>query len=335
MQTVGAQTDYRPRVSAVIPNWHRKDDLREALLAIRAQTYAVSEIIVVDNNSQDGTREMVEEEFPEVLFIQSPHNIVIQALNIGAKTARGEVVLHQDNDGVLAPDALERLVRAMGLDPRIAVVHSRNLYYDSGETYDPLRWFTPEEHASQGIFDVPSFHGNGALIRRDVLEEVGYIEPEILLYQFERNISAKAIERGYRIVYLPAATIRHKISREVRDPGHRMYITMTGGWWFLARFYPLRPALKKVLYSTAFFMLQSIKYRIFRDFFRGILDTLLGLPQVLRGRQVLSRETVKYLESKPYEASMIIYGSLDTARKWLRARLRAPRGGEGGVGDGR
>ena len=314
--------DFRPRVSAVIPNWHRKNDLREALEAIKAQTYPVEEIIIVDNNSQDGTREMIAEEFPEVMFIQSPHNIVIQALNIGAKTASGDIILHQDNDGVLAQDAVERMIAVFASDPSIAVVHSQNLYYDTGEVFDPLRWFTPEEHASGGIFDVPSFHGNGAMIRRDVLEEIDYIEPEILLYQFERNISTKAIDRGYRIVYHPASTIRHKISREVRNPGHRLYITMTGGWWYLARFYPLGKALEKALLYLLFFLLYSIKHRTFRDFFRGIMDTLLGLPQVLRGRQVVSRETVKILESKPYETSLIWYGSRDTARKWLAAMFK-------------
>ena len=323
--------EFRPRVSAVIPNWHRKDDLREALLAIKAQTYPVEEIIVVDNNSQDGTREMVKEEFPEILFIQSPHNIVIQALNIGAKTASGDIILHQDNDGVLAPDAVERMVKIFASDPRIAVVHCRNLYYDTGEVFDPLRWFTPGEHASDGVFDVPSFHGNGAMIRRDVLEEIGYIEPEILLYQFERNISAKAIDRGYRVVYHPAATIRHKISREVRDPGHRLYITMTGGWWYLARFYPAGVAWKKALQYLVFFVLYSVKHRTFRHFFRGIFDTLLGLPQVLRGRKVLSPGTVSFLESKPYETALIKYGSLDTARKWMGKRFgRASKRRESG-----
>ncbi len=308
-------------VSAVIPNWNRKTDLREALLAIKAQTYPVSEIIVVDNNSPDGTREMIEEEFPDVMFIQSPHNIVIQALNIGAKTAKGEIIYHQDNDGVLPPNGIEEMMKVFDLDPRIAVVHCKNLYYDTGEVFDPYRWFTPEEHASDRIFDVPTFHGNGALIRKDVLEEINYIEPEILLYQFERNISAKAIDRGYRIVYYPKVSIRHKISRESRDPGHRMYITMTGGWWYLARFYPVGLALKKSFYYLIFFILLTIKYRTLKDFYRGILDTLLGLPQVLRGRTVLSPETVKFLESKPYETSMIIYGSIDTIRKWIKSKL--------------
>jgi len=97
---------------------------------------------------------------------------------------------------------------------------------------------------------------------------------------------------------------------------------MTGGWWYLARFYPLGKALEKALLYLLFFLLYSIKHRTFRDFFRGIMDTLLGLPQVLRGRQVVSRETVKILESKPYETSLIWYGSRDTARKWLAAMFK-------------
>jgi len=309
--------EYRPKVSAVIPNWNRKNDLREALEAIKAQTYPIEEIIIVDNNSSDGTREMVQEEYPEVQFIQSPHNIVIQALNIGAKTARGDIILHQDNDGVLEPEAVEKMLQVFASDPSIAVVHCENLYYDSGEVYDPLRWFTPEEHDSEEVFDVPSFHGNGAMIRRDVLEEIDYIEPEILLYQFERNISAKAIDRGYRIVFYPHAKIRHKMSKEVRNPGHRLYITMTGGWWYLARFYPLGVGLKKAFTYLIFFILYTIKYRTFRDFFRGILDTLLRLPEVFRGRMVVSRQTVEKLESKPYETSMIRYATYDTIRRWV------------------
>ncbi|MBN1288974.1 MAG: glycosyltransferase family 2 protein [Actinobacteria bacterium] len=307
----------RPRVSAVIPNWNRKNDLREALEAIKAQTYPIEEIIVVDNNSSDGTREMIEEEFPEVLFIQSPHNIVIQALNIGAKTAKGDIILHQDNDGVLNPDAVEKMIKVFASDPSIAVVHSKNLYYDTGEPFDPLRWFTPEQQQSDRVIDVPTFHGNGAMIRRDVLEEIDYIEPEIALYQFERNISAKAIDRGYRIVYYPASVIRHKISRESRNPGHRLYITMTGGWWYLARFYPAGVAIRKAFTYLMFFLLYSIKHNTFKDFYRGMRDALLGLPEVLRGRCPVSDETVKILESKPYESSMIFYGSLDTIKKWF------------------
>jgi len=310
---------YQPRVSAVIPNWNRKDDLREAICAIKNQTYEVMEIIVMDNNSDDGAVEMLKDEFPEVVLIQSPHNYFIPSINMGAKTARGDIILHQDNDGVLAPDAVERMVRVFESDPRIAVVHSKNLYYDSGEVFDPMRWFKRQEHASERIFDVPTFHGNGAMIRKDVLEEVGYFDPEIHL--FERSLTAKVLDRGYRVVYHPAATIRHKISKEVRNPGYRLYVNMTGGYWFLARFYPAARAIRKALLYLIFFFLYSVKHRTFKDFTKGLLDSILGLPRILRRREVVSLETIKLLESKPYEASMIKYGSWDTLKRWVAYRF--------------
>jgi hypothetical protein len=310
--------EYRPTVSAVIPNFQRKKDLREALEAIKAQSYPIMEIIIVDNNSTDGTREMVETEFPEVELIQSPHNIIIQALNIGAKTARGDIILHQDNDGVLEPDAVEKMIRVFASDPRIAVVYCKNVYYDSGEVFNALRWFTEEENNSDGVFDTPSFHGNGAMMRRDVLEEVDYIEPEILLYQFERNISAKAIDRGYRIVYHPAAVIRHKISKEVRDPGFKIYLTFTGGCYFLARFYPAGKAFRNAFYYLVFGILYSIKRHTFKELFRAIRHTLLRLPEVLQGRSVVSPEAMRVLESKPIETAMIKYGALDAFTRRFR-----------------
>ena len=59
-------------VSLVISVWNRCDDLRENLQAIRKQTVAAREVIVVDNASTDGTPEMVAEEFPEVRLPTDP-----------------------------------------------------------------------------------------------------------------------------------------------------------------------------------------------------------------------------------------------------------------------
>ena len=67
-------TDKKPTVSLVISVWNRKDDLRENLASIRAQTVPADQVIVVDNDSSDGTPEMVLEEFPEVQLIRMPHS---------------------------------------------------------------------------------------------------------------------------------------------------------------------------------------------------------------------------------------------------------------------
>ena len=80
-------------VSLVISVWNRKDDLRENLEAIREQTIPPLEVIVVDNDSEDGTPEMVIEEFPEVRLIRMPHNRygACETFNVGFASARGDL----------------------------------------------------------------------------------------------------------------------------------------------------------------------------------------------------------------------------------------------------
>ena len=83
---------HRPRVSLVISVWNRKDDLRENLASIRAQTVPADQVIVVDNDSSDGTPEMVTEEFPEVQLIRMPSSDygACETFNVGFASAKGD-----------------------------------------------------------------------------------------------------------------------------------------------------------------------------------------------------------------------------------------------------
>ena len=56
----------QPRVVAVVVTWNRRDLLKLALGALRGQTRAVDQIVVVDNSSSDGTADMVRRDFAEV-----------------------------------------------------------------------------------------------------------------------------------------------------------------------------------------------------------------------------------------------------------------------------
>jgi len=78
--------------------------------------------------------------------------------------------------------------------------------------------------------------------------------------------------------------------------------------------------LKYAFYYLVFGILYSIKHHTFKDLFRGIRDGLLRLPEVLRGRQVVSPEAMKMLESKPFEKALIGYGSFDTIKKWITGK---------------
>ena len=64
-----------PKISVVILNWNRRDDLRECLRNIQRQTWRDYEVIVADNNSRDGSQAMLAEEFPHVRLIQMRANV--------------------------------------------------------------------------------------------------------------------------------------------------------------------------------------------------------------------------------------------------------------------
>jgi len=97
---MSAPTD-KPTVSLVISVWNRKDDLRENLASIRKQTVPADQVIVVDNDSSDGTPEMVIAEFPEVQLIRMPHSDygACETFNVGFSSAKGDLVGILDDDG--------------------------------------------------------------------------------------------------------------------------------------------------------------------------------------------------------------------------------------------
>ena len=81
------------RVSLAISVWNRRDDLRENLDAIRSQTVSPFEVVVVDNASNDGTAEMVREEFPEVRLIRMPHPRTLRPRNSARQQPRQRLLL--------------------------------------------------------------------------------------------------------------------------------------------------------------------------------------------------------------------------------------------------
>jgi teichuronic acid biosynthesis glycosyltransferase TuaG len=105
----------RPVVSVVIPTYNRVADLRRALASLRQQTFEDWQAIIVDNHSQDGTREAVEAlNDPRLQFLQV-HNrgVVAFSRNAGIEAATGEFVAFLDSDDWWAPTKLTRSVERL------------------------------------------------------------------------------------------------------------------------------------------------------------------------------------------------------------------------------
>jgi len=109
-------------VSVLIPTYNRAYILGQTLDSVLAQTYRPIEVIVVDDGSTDGTRELVERYGDAVHYIYQPNAGLAAARNTGLQAARGEFIALQDSDDQWAPWKLAAQVGLMRRFPELALV---------------------------------------------------------------------------------------------------------------------------------------------------------------------------------------------------------------------
>lgn len=164
-------------ISVVIPAYNAAQWLPSAVASVRAQTLPADEIVIVDDGSSDGTRELCRTFGTGVRYVARENGGLAAARNTGVAATSGEWLLFLDADDVLLPDALASLLRtaeqsAAGvvygfvLQRRALATEARlhGLPYSVGEPPVPAKahfWWTP----------IPT--AGAALIRRSLNEKVG------------------------------------------------------------------------------------------------------------------------------------------------------------------
>ena len=98
----------------IIPVYNRKKYTHECLISIRNQTYKDIKTIVIDDGSTDGTGEMIQDEFPDVILLQGDGNLWwTKAINIGVKYALeegAEYILTLNDDTILSENYIEKMI---------------------------------------------------------------------------------------------------------------------------------------------------------------------------------------------------------------------------------
>ena len=175
-----------PLVSVIIVNINGRHHLAKCLPAVTRLDYDNYEVIVVDNDSLDGSPAYIAQHFPSVRVIESSTNLgYAGANNLGFLLARGDYLAVLNPDTIVEDRWLSELVKALEANPKAGLATSKIFMMDdpsrinacgnqitvSGITYcrgvgSPAIEFAAEE-------DVTAVSGAAFIIRRSVLEEVG------------------------------------------------------------------------------------------------------------------------------------------------------------------
>lgn len=270
-----------PLVSVVITTWNRSEDLNQTLLQLKKQQYNNLETIVVDNNSTDGTGELIKRFFPEVRLIHLSENLGIDGTNIGMREAKGEYILLLDNDSSPREDAISKMVAAFK-NPAVGIVafNVRGPGYKGPESI---------VHSPQSVY---GFSGGGAGIRKSILEEVGYFPKEFFLYLCEQDLSIRVLNAGYEIVHYPDIVAYHRTSGISRNRRQAAYYYTRNLFWFFLRYYPVSRLYAKMIGFIYMVFYSSLEQRTM-VYLEALLDGLRESRGIIRSRIRIEQEVLR------------------------------------------
>jgi len=256
-------------VSVCIANWNCREFLRQCLTSLQDFPQgATVETIVVDNASTDGAADMVAREFPEVVLIQnSTNNGFARASNQAAARARGRYLLFLNNDTIVPPESLGKLVEYARAHPEVGMIgpllkdglDRKQISYRRMPTMWAmlhraaiLRWtglfklaygsyrrktFKPAEDVQR----VEVLMGAAIIMRRDIFERCGRWDEDFRFGVEDVEFSAR-VGTKYPLVFHPGIEIIHhgrlssRQNIEFSAPNHLIgyvhFFRKTGySWW--------------------------------------------------------------------------------------------------------
>ncbi len=290
-------------VSAVVLHYHREELLSVVLEHLA--TLPLDEVVVVDNGSSAGLGELVAP-YDGVRLLDPGRNLGVAGRTLGARAARGDILLLVDDDSYPLPGAIEAALDAFRLLPRLGIVGGLMRDVDDGgavvdfDSVGSFDWLLRAgHHGTPPAVGWPAFFFPecGAFIRRDAYFDAGgFLEP-FFTGGPELDLATRMIARGWDVRYLPTAVFDH---RKTPLAGERLTERLrvrvrNQVWYFWLHFPPWLAALRIPTYLA--FDLAECAYRGEIPAWRAGIAEAWRDRAVVRGfRQPLPRTTLRRAE---------------------------------------
>jgi glycosyltransferase involved in cell wall biosynthesis len=192
----------RPTISVIIPAYNEEEYLPACIDALmRNVAGKAMEIVVVDNNSTDGTKQVVER-YPAVTYVFEPRKGITRARQRGFLASTGDILAYVDADTRPPAGWIEQIWDAFGAQADLACLSGPYSFYDLAGLRNMISngWFVAARPL-YGIIGYLMVGGNFA-IRRDVLEKMGGFDASIEFYGEDVDIAKRARKHG-KVLFSP------------------------------------------------------------------------------------------------------------------------------------
>lgn len=229
----------RPKVSVVIPTYNRADKVRGGIDSVLAQSFGDFEVIVVDDGSSDGTRQILEEAYGDRIryFLQENQGASV-ARNKGIEEAKGEWIAFLDSDDLWGKDKLEWQFKALDrFAPKAGACYTDVRFFNHAETRTMFQ-LAEENYRHEGEMGIngdvlrllvrPGGGGmvvclSSFLVRADVLRESGGFDRKLLYSQDSELMFRLAMRTSFCYVKRPLVSFD-------RSPAEIRHVGVSSDW---------------------------------------------------------------------------------------------------------
>lgn len=282
-------------VSVIIPSLNGKKIIGNLIKSIYRQKYPGQiEIIVTDDGSTDGTLTYIRSNWPKVRVIRFSQNKgSAPALNAAAKIAAFDFILATNDDVTFEQNTIRALVDCWHSRERVGIV--------TGKMFGPGRKFAipgfrinhflgyhPYDFKERNkIREADWAVGACLFIKKDLLEKIGYFDPDFIFCGEEYDISFQIKRLGYKILYAPDAVFHHKFRRNLHPNFDTLFAHYRGKFRYMFKnalpehlivFLPLQ------LFIVPIYLIGQKKLLQIVAMYKALFWNILKLPQTMKAR---------------------------------------------------
>jgi len=274
-------------VSIIIVALNVRKLVYDCLKSVYDQTAGIEfEVIYVDNASEDGTVEMVREEFPEVRIIENKENKgFIVANNQGIEVSQGRYVLLLNSDTIVLDNAIAKTVEFADAHPEAAVVGCKVLNPDKTlqrtcsmyhsllnmflaatylyKIFPKSKFFGRKEMTWWDFNDVKEVevvYGCFSLVRKEAIEQVGLMDPRYFVFGDDPDWCYRFHKAGWKIMFTPEPEIIHFGGQTTDQKANEFLLQLYGSKLIFMKLHRSKVAFPFACFLTALFFSLRIPY---------------------------------------------------------------------------
>lgn len=270
-------------VSIIFICWNRKDEVRITLNKLQNLSYSNKEIVVVDNNSNDGTLEMIKEEFPNVIVSKEYDNIGIEAYNHALEKTNGEYVFVLDDDSHLEKDSIEKAIDLFEKNQDYGIVAFKVILPETGEIVTKT-WKHKE---------LTSFWGCGFAIKRELIDKLDtFYDKDLFLYTNEYDLAIRTWNMGYKVIYGDNIIAYHRVSSMNRVNGRLVEFSVANDIAFNYKYIPFPWIIYTLPNNMLIWFIRSIMEGSLKYWFIGLKRGIINIKKHKHKKQKVKDEVL-------------------------------------------